>query len=325
MSKRKCRRKKPISAIEKERRKILAQKRKERKKLENRRCIKEFITVAVLCILILAVIILSAVSDIFLILLLLIIIIFIFICDKSGMRAFVFRQYPENFPFAENLKNHNSDRAIPMELASTFSYYALILIILEHKFSFIWTIIWLTCVIIGWYYILTDGSEKYSLEKRAEFENSTLFLLITPAWVLLENFRNIRMNYSILLFTAICCLTITNIYAVLHRGKFSRTTLIFIFSAVCAFSGFLAVNKNLDFSKPKEITVTIQNKDSFSGKNSSYYIYTSDWKNPDELIDIQVNYDTYHELESGNKVIIEIYNGSLGIEHYYYKEKASVN
>lgn len=325
MSKRKYRRKKPISAIEKERRKILAQKRKERKKLEKRRCIKEFITIAILCILILTVIILSAVSDIFLILLLAIIIIFIFICDKSGMRAFVFSHYPENFPFAENLKKYNSDRAVPMELASTFSYYALILIIFEHKLSFFWTIIWLVCITTGWYYILTDGDEKYALEKEAEFDDSTLFLLITPIWVLFETFRNIRMNYSIVLFTAICCLTITNIYAVLHRGKFSRAGLVFIFSAACAFSGFLAVNKNVDFSEPKELTVTMQNKDSFSGKNSSYYIFTSDWKNPDELIDIQVNYDTYHELENGDKVIIEIYNGSLGIEHYYYKEKASVN
>lgn len=325
MSKRNHRHKKTVSAIEKERRKILAQKRKERKKLEKRRCIKEFIAIAVLCILIFAVIILSAVSDIFLILLLAIIIIFIFICDKSGIRAFVFSNYPDSFPFAESLKKYNPDRALPMELASTLSYYALILIIFENKFSFIWTIIWLVCIITGWYYILTDSSEKYSLEKGAEFENSTLFILITPIWVLLENLRNVRINHNIVLFTVICCLIITFIYTVSHKGNFSRTSLVFIFSAVCAFSGFLSINKNFDFSQPKEITLVIQDKDISRGKSSSYYIYTSDWQNPDELIDIQVNYDIYNNLENGDKVTIEIYNGSLGIEHYHYKEKASVN
>lgn len=51
-------------------------------------------------------------------------------------------------------------------------------------------------------------------------------------------------------------------------------------------------------------------------------LWKSDWQSPDELIDIQVN---YNKLKNSNKVTIEIYNGSLGIEHYYYKEKASVS
>ena len=325
MSKRKHRRKKPISAEEKERRKQLAQKRNERIIFEKKRNIIEIVIIITAFVLILATIILSAVSDIFLIFLLTYIIIFIFMFDKSNIRDFVFRHYPENFPFAEKIKNHNPERAVLMEIASTFSYYVLILIILEHKFKFIWTIIWLICIIIGFYYILTDGSERYSLEKGAEFEDSTLFLFITPIWVLLETFQNIRMNYSIVLFTAICCLTITIIYAVSHKEKFSRVTLVFIVSAVCAFSGFLAINKNLDFTEPHELTLIVENKKHFSGKTSTYYIYTSDWKNPSELIDIQVNSDIYHELENGDKITIEIYNGSLGIEHYYYKEKASVN
>lgn len=325
MSKRKYRRKKPISPEEKERRKLLAQKRNERIMLERKRNIRETVIIVTAFVLILATIILSAVSDIFLIFLLIAIIIFIFMFDKSGIRDFVFRHYPENFPFAEKIKSHNPDRAVPMELASTFSYYALILMILEYKFEFIWTIIWLICIAIGFYHILTDGSERYSLEKGAEFEDSAMFVLITPVWVLLETFQNIRMNYSIVLFTAICCLTITVIYAVSHKGKFSRAILVFIVSAVCAFSGFLTVNKNLDFSEPQELTLTVEDKDCFYGKTSTYYIYTSDWKNPDELIDIQINSDVYHELENGDKVIIEVYNGSLGIEHYYCKEKASVN
>lgn len=325
MSKRKYRRKKPLSEEEKECRRQLAEERNKRIILERKRNIREIVIIITAFVLILAVIILSAVSDIFLILLLAAVIIFIFLFDKSGIRDFVFKHYPDSFPFAEKIKSHNPERAVLMELASTFSYYSLILILLEHKFSFVWTIIWLVCIITGFYYILTDGSEKYSLEKGAEFEDSAMFLFITPAFVFLQSIINIRINYVMILFTAVCCTAVTFIYAVSHKGNFSCVILVFIVSAICTSSGFLAVNKNLDFSEPREIILTVQDKDSFSGKSTSYYIYTQDWNNSGESIDIQVHRDIYYELENGDSVIIEIYKGSLGTEHYYYKEKASVN
>ncbi len=323
MSKRKHRQKKQISAEEKERRRQLAEKRKERQKREKRQLTIELITGTFIGIIFLAVIILSAIfkPDFLLIFYIVVSALVILLFDQSGIRSFIFRWYSDKFPFAEELKNHDTERAVPMQLASTVNWTMFMLMLFSRNRIF--AIIWLISIGVGLYYMLT--TEEYSLEKGAKYECSLLYLLVTPVYVLLMGIYNVRITVPFIAFIAVFTVTFSIVYAVIvNNGNkhYSRIIYGIIISALCASSGFLLINRTLDFSEPQKYTLTVEDKDYSGGRNSAYYIYTQDWDNPSELIDIRVDSDTYRELEEGDSVIIETYNGSLGMEHYGYKQKA---
>lgn len=327
MSKRKHRRKKQISADEKERRRKLAEERKERQKLEKKRNIRNAIAFIAGLILFCTVFILCAIFNEKLLIIFFIVISAsaILLFDQSGIRSFIFRWYPDRLPFSDELKKHDPERALPMQLASTAGWIMFMLILFEIRYQEIWAIIWLICIVTGLYYMLTD--ERYSLEKGAKYECSLLYLLLTPIYVLLMLIYNVRITMPFIIFTALFTVIFNIIYAVdITHGnqKYSRIFYGILVSAFCASSGFLLINKTLDFSEPHEYTLSVENKDYSGGKNTTYYIYTQDWNNPSELIDIAVDSDTYHSLEIGDRVIIETYSGSLGMEHYEYKKKAPV-
>ena len=323
MSKRTHRRKKQISAEEKERRRQLAEKRKERQKLEKKRMIAEFSAVTLIGIIFLAIMILSAIFNpkLLVIFLIAVAVIFILLLDQSGIRSFLFRWYPDKFLFADELKEHDTERSVPMQLASTISWCTFMLYSQHSIFS----IIWLICIGIGLYYMLT--TEEYSFEKGAKYSGSVMFLLITPMLLSVALMYNVRITKPFIVFTVVFTVIFNIIYAVcIHNGNKIYTRLIYgiIVSVACASSGFLLINKNLDFSEPHQYRLTVEDKDYSSGRTTTYYIYTQDWKNPDKLLDIKVNRDRYYELEIGDSVIIEAYNGTFNAEHYEYIKKAPV-
>lgn len=323
MSKRKHRRKKQISAEEKERRRQLAEERKERQKREKKRLMAEVIVITLIIILFFTAIILSAIFKPELLLIFYIVAssIAILLFDQSGIRSFIFRWYPDNFIFADELKSHDKERSVPMQLAGTVNWTMFMLILLSGKRIF--AVIWLISIGVGLYYMLT--TEEYSLEKGAKYECSALYLLTTPSFLFFAGINNVRITVPFIAFTAIFIVIYNIMYAVMvNNGNrhYSRIIYGIIVSALCASSGFLTINSWLDFSEPHEYRLTVEDKDYSGGRYSAYYIYTEDWSNPTELIDIKVNSDIYRELEIGDSVIIETKSGSLGAEHYNYKEKA---
>lgn len=327
MSKRKHKRRKPISAEEKERRRQLAEERKKRHKLEKKRNIRDAIAITLGIILFSVISILSAIFNEKLLLIFFIVsaVILTLLLDQSGIRSLIFSWYPDRFLFADYLKKYDTERAVLMQLANTISWCMFMLIIFEIRYKYIWTIIWLICIVVGLYYMLT--TEEYSLEKGAKYECSTLFLLVTPVFLLLAEIYNVRITVLFIAFTVIFTVILSIIYAVqVYHGNqvFARIIYGIIVLSMCASSGFLLINKNVDFNEPHKYSLTVEDKDYSGGKNTTYYIYTQDWNNPDELIDIKVNSDTYHSLEIGNSVIIETHRGSLGMEYYEYEQKAPV-
>lgn len=324
MSKRKHKRRKPISAEEKERRRQLAEERKERQKLEKKRNIRDAIAITLGIILFSVILILSAIFNEKLLLIFFIAsaVIITLMLDQSGIRSFIFRWYPDRFLFADYLKKHDAERAVPMQSASTIGWYAFMLTLFSRRSIF--SVIWLICIGVGLYYMLTD--ERYSLEKGAKYECSMLYLLITPIYVLIMVIYNVRITMPFIAFTVVFIVVFNIVYAIgINHGNqnYSRIFYGIIVSALCASSGFLLINKNLDFSEPHEYRLTVEDKDYSGGRSTTYYIYTQDWYNPTELIDIKVDSDIYHKLEIGDSVIIETHSGGMGAEYYEYREKGS--
>lgn len=324
MSKRKHRRKKQISADEKERRQQLAKKRKERQKREKQQMIAEATIITIIGIIFLTVIILSVIFNPKLLLIFFIIIsaLAIILFDQSGIRSFLFRWYPDSFIFADELKSHDTDRALPMQLASTTGWAMFMLMLFIHNRIF--SVIWLICVVVGLYYMFIR--EEYSLDD-GEYNGSVLFILITPMFLFLREIANIRITSAFIAFTVIFTVVYSIAYAFrVHNGNQSYKRIIWgiIIVAFCSSTGFMLINRNINFAEPHEYRLTIEDKDYSGGKSTTYYIYTQDWNNPSELINIAVDSDTYHSLEIGDRVIIETYSGSLGMEHYEYKKKAPV-
>lgn len=325
MSKRKHGNVRKITPEEKERRRKLAEKRKERQKLEKRKLTAELITVIFIGIIFLGIIILSAIfrPEILLIFFIVISVIAIIIFDQSGLRGLIFMKYPDNFIFSDFLKSQDPERSVPMQIAGTLNWITFILLIIGVKYEYIWALIWLLSIGVGLYYMLTTDS--YSLEKGAKYECSAMFLLVTPSFLLMALISNVRIKPYFIAFVIIFVVIYNIIYAVrVNQGnqKYSRIIYGIIVTVFCASSGLLAVNKYIDFSEPKSLILEIKDKESYTGKNSTYYIYVQDWSNPAELIDIKVSSDTYHSLETGDRAVIEVYSGSLSMEYYEYKEKA---
>ncbi|MCM1133381.1 MAG: hypothetical protein NC340_07905 [Ruminococcus flavefaciens] len=321
MSKRKHGHRKKLTAEEKERRRQLAENRKERQKREKEQMILKFTAVAIIGIIFLAVIILSVIfkPELLLIFFIVISALAIILFDQSGIRDFLFRWYPDSFIFADDLKSHDPARAVPMQMASTIGWAMFMLMLFIHNRIF--AIIWLICVGVGLYYMFTR--EEYSYD--GEYEGSVLFILITPMFLFLRELYNVRITPAFIAFTVIFTVVYSIAYAVrVHNGNHSykRIILGIITVVLCSSTSFLLINRAFDFSEPHEYRLTVEDKDCFSGKSTTYYIYTQDWRNPSELIDIRVDYDIYPLLEKGDAVIIEAYSGSLGMEYYEYKEKA---
>ncbi len=319
--KRRYRRKKLIPEEERERRRILAEERKERKKREKWRIVAEATAITLIIIIFFTLFITFAIlsEKLFLTFLKVASVITIILFDESGIRSYIFRKYPDNFIFAEKLKGHDANRATMMQIASTVNW--LMFDIMLFSESRIYPVIWLISVIVGIYYMFTR--EEYSLEKGAKYEGTAIFLIITPSFVLWKLLYNVRITRGYIVFIGIFTVVSVIIYGIIvDNGNRRYTRIIYgiIVLALVSSSGFMVINKYIDFSEPQEHEVVIEEKDYTSGRSRSYYIYVEDWTNPNRQIDVHIDYDTYHELEEGDEVTVVSYKGALGAEHYTYKK-----
>ncbi|MGN1481567.1 hypothetical protein [Porcipelethomonas sp.] len=329
--KRKYKRKKALSAKEQARRRILREKRKERKKRENRFFWVQIWggigLVAVAFVLLIIFCIVSAKTDTNAVGVYIVAadILFISFNDKSGIRSFVFRRYPDNFIFAEYLKSCDKKRAFPMEIANTVGCYSSVLSLIWHKLSAFWTVIWIICIIVGFYYIITDTDFKYTFNKTSDYMDSSLFLMFTPLYMGLFHLENIDFNKKIAVFTIAICAVITGLFLLFSSSYNEKTSLIFdtmLFSALCGAAVFLSVNQNMDFSQPQVHTTEIADKNYVSGKYSSYGISFTDWNDSQAMINIHIDSVSYNQLEIGDSVVIEEYKGALGMKYYKFIGKA---
>ena len=317
MSTKKKHRPKRLTEFEYQRRLEARKKRVERQKLEQIRMNREFNFGCLLFIMgmVLFFWLMFFHEEIFLIYFLILAVIFVTLCDKSGIRSFLFQHYPDSFPWADTLKAEYPERSFSMELAGTLSGYLVILMLTVQKLSVIWSVLWIICMGIGFYHILFHH-HQYHFDDRSSGTFSVMFLFTPLLFFLSPDFHNHRWTklfiillaggFLLMMILMLICNNSLNIFPALLFGFF-------------VYTGFCMINQYFDFSEPVNYACTVEDKTYHSGKSSSYDIAVTDWKNPDDTVDIEVVRNQYDALEIGDTVTVAVCQGALHMEHYQLK------
>jgi len=322
MSSHKKHKSKKLSEQEQFKRAEARRKRKERQKLEHIRANREFavgLPLFIVGIILYFWLMIFHINS-FLIYFSILAVLFVTLCDKSGIRSFLFRHYPDSFPWADTLKAEYPERSLSMESASTISGYLFILLIGVQKLSVLWSIFYIICIGIGFYHVVFRHHE-YQFDRTSSKSNtdSTLFLISPILLGMFLDFRNVRWTKFLIIFV-ISGFILMMILALIHSDTeighaFITATLFGFF----LYTGFCMINQHFDFSEPVNYACTVENKTYHSGKTSSHDIDVTDWKNPDDTIDIQISKNQYDALEIGDTVTVSVYQGALHMEHYQLK------
>lgn len=331
MSKRnkKFKMKKPLTEAERERRRILREQREERKIAEKKASRRKFLGYLSIALAIIGCFILSVVidanydTDIVLYFIFVGAVILIILCDNSGFRSTLFSRLSDKFPFSEGLKRGNVGQCRALETYKTVSYFAILFYIYANRFAPLLVIIWIVCELTAFAYLIFDRDT--GIRPAATPENGLSaagdIILITSIAMFIFTMDNIFTNSTLWTFTAIFTISVTVLYLVCSNDwQDSKANIICIALAAgwFAFSGFCAVNRDLDFSEPKKYTAVIDDMNHTSGKNSHYTLYVKDWHGSEDTVSVEVSSDDYRALNIGDTVTVYEYNGALGMSYYDY-------
>lgn len=331
MSKRykKFKMKKPLTEAERERRRILREQREERKIAERKASRRKFLSCLSIALVIIGCFILSVVidnnydTDFILYFIFVGAVILIILCDNSGFRSTLFSRLPDKFSFAEVLKRKNVGQCRTQETCKTVSYFAILLYIYANRFAPLLVIIWIICELTAFAYLIFDRDT--SIRPAATPENGLSaagdIIVITSLAMLMFTMDNIFTNSTLWTFTAIFTVVVTVLYLVCSNDRqdsIANIICIALAAGLFAFSGFCAVNRDLDFSEPKKHTAVIEDMNHTSGKNSHYTLYVKDWHGSEDTVSVEVSSDDYRVLNIGDTVTVYEYNGALGMNYYDY-------
>lgn len=335
--KKKYKMKKPLTPEEQERRRILREKREERKRLEKRKSLVKFFGYAGIFLLIAGGFCGFGIydgmhdTDYFMYYFTAVLAAGALLCDNSGIRSFVFSRFPDRFFFSGWLRRPDGGQCRIVELCKTLSYYSVIadlFLLVIHasskKTSFIIAAVWLICVLISVFYLIfdeytairPDDTPKNGLSSAGET------VLFTSLAMLIFTSENYFISKGFVIFAIVFIVVSTVLFLLISPTWHEHKDYIFLFIlSVGAFavSGYFTVNECFDFSEPQEYTVTVVDKDYFSGKNTTYTLYVEDWHGGENTVDVDVGRDTYRSIEIGERIVVKEYDGALGMEYYFYE------
>ena len=307
---------KKLSDTERLRRQEARKKRKERKKLEQIRSDREIRFGCILGILgfVLFFWLAAYHSTIWIIYFCLLMGIYVTLKDKSGIRNFLFRNYPDTFPWADSLKAQDSRKIFSMELATTLRGYVFILLFADLKPAFLWSVIWIICMGIGFYYAIFD----YEIYRLDEKNSSMIALIISP--VLLAFFtgvmNNVRWSKMIIIFQLIGFILMLILAMIRSQADLTNSFLTAFFFGCFLCTGFFLINQNFDFSEPVTHACIVVKKEYHSGKYAYHDINITDWNDSDDVVTVKISKTQYDAVKIGDTVNITVYPGALHAEHY---------
>lgn len=180
-TKRKHRRRKPLTAAELERRKQLHDERVRRKKREKRLFWLKLLIIALLVLLLISINIILAITEhtrAMCVLDTILGLIAATLTDRSRIREILFSWYPERFLFSSTLKKHIPDRSFLIELARTICYYAVGAMLLWHRLYDLCASICVITIVIGYVYLVFDQDDRYTFDKFSKCSDTTMYLII---------------------------------------------------------------------------------------------------------------------------------------------------
>ncbi len=254
----------------------------------------------------------------------------IIVLDKSGLRSFIFKYYPDRFPFSVILKYDESPIRQVVEVCKTTSLLSVWAIIFIGHCSFIWTAIWIISILTIFFYVIFDDKTVLmhdSIARTDDLTSSSEAILVTSIMQFILCDLNILINTEIVLFTLFFTKLMISIYIIVSKyHKLSKISvkpvlILTIGSIAFSFVAFVRVNEDFDFKKPIEYYVTVDDKHIYGGKHREYTIEVKNWDDESKIINISISSDDYHEINVGDKVVICKSGGALGMEYYYFKGK----
>lgn len=106
------------------------------------------------------------------------------------------------------------------------------------------------------------------------------------------------------------------------KGKHKLQSIIGVFfiSLAYAYGAVIILNCIYDSSEPKHNTALVVNKRVSSGKNTTYYLELSPWKNENEQKEVSVSKTLYEQTEKNDTVNIYLKKGALNMPWYFLTE-----
>jgi hypothetical protein len=246
----------------------------------------------------------------------------IFYCDNSGIRMSVAYRLPAAFPYRNKLRISRKNVVdVPTELFKTFVYLDALLYWLIPELRVLLAAIAIALPVLSVYrYLRHSDVIKFRDPNKNNISPTASTLLASALIFALSNLLNSELNsFFWYLWVSIAAAPIIAFLLLSKEFRIKKTVLIDFSLIMLAFSfGTLcSVNQDFDFSEPSYHFVTVVDKYTSGGRQTTLYVTVSPFGDRDEDVSIAVGIDAYRQAYIGEKARVAEYQGVLHSPWYY--------
>ena len=246
--------------------------------------------------------------------------ILIFYFDDSGIRMFVVKKLPKDFPLIKYFSRYKRKVDGYTEYYKTATFLSLLLMIPFRKFLFIFVGLAILFPVLSLIRYIKHNEEISFASQKNEAVSSTALTIIVPAIFFTMTSDNQIFNrlfwilaIGIVLLILITFLIKKNEY----RKKKSVLFLFILFISLFSVGTISIVNIAFDFGERVTYRVRITDKTEYHGRTTDYVLVLSPWDELDEEVSMSVSQEEYEEYRIGEWVNIIQADGALNMKWYY--------
>jgi len=242
-------------------------------------------------------------------------------CDKSGLKDWIVKRLPKDFPFRKKFAKKKKGGDVITERYKTIVCFCL-LYSLNTPFlrKVVLTFAVLMSMVTIWRYLKYIDKVTFGMIDEDSFSPVTATLLISGFCFLLWSIDNCEFNtYFWILWIGLSLAIIIAFFIVTTEYKKKKSVAVaFVFCIIFWMFGMLCtINWTLDFGEKEEYRVRVLERERVDGsKGDSYYLTVTPWSGQIEKYRFSVSYYDYEKTEEGEWATVHQSTGSLGMTYY---------
>ena len=244
----------------------------------------------------------------------------IFYFDDSGIRMFVVKKLPKDFPLIKYFSRNKRKVDGYIEYYKTATFLSLLLMIPFRKFLFIFVGLAILFPVLSLIrYIKFNEEISFAPQKNEAVSPTALTIIVPAVFFTMTSDAQIfnRLFWILTLGIVIVFLIPFLIKTKEYRKKKSVLFLFVLFISLFSVGTVSIVNIAYDFGERTLYRVRIIDKEEYHGKMPDYVLVLSPWDVLNEEVSMSVSQEEYDEYRIGEWVNIIQADGALNMKWYY--------
>lgn len=247
--------------------------------------------------------------------------IYILYCDKSGIKDWIVKKLPKNFPFRKKFAKKKKGGDVVTERYKTIICFCLLYsFLIPFLRKLVLSAAVLMCGIVIWRYLKQNDKVTFGMLKDDSFSPTASILLVSGICFFFWSIEDCVFNtYFWILWIGLSLVIIIAFFGFTTEYKKKKSVAAgFVLCIIFWIFGMLCtINWTLDFGEKEEYRVRIVEREIVDGsKGDSYYLTVTPWAGQNEKYRFSVSYYDYEKTEEGEWATVHQSTGLLRMNYY---------